>query len=95
MSNIIKFPDQHYPRLKLKPKILGFGKALLRNCWVCTVLMWQFMKFILSVDCTVQLIRVFYYWNTPGEYAGWTFILHFSVFVIFTYFVSIYKPSEI
>jgi hypothetical protein len=95
MSNIIKFPDQHCSRIKVNPKIPGFGKTLLRNSWVCIVLIWPMMKFILTIDCTVQLILVFYYWNTPGEYAGWTFILHFTIFVIFTYFVSIYKPSEI
>ena len=34
-----------------------------------------------------------YHWNTPGVYAGWSFLAYFAVLTAITYFVSIYKPK--
>ena len=53
------------------------------------------LKWIVSIDVFFQFIRMVYHWNTPGVFAGWTFLAHFAVLVALTYFVSIYKPKGI
>jgi hypothetical protein len=45
-------------------------------------------------DCTFfQFVRMLYHWNTPGVYAGWSFLAYFAALTAITYFVSIYKPK--
>ena len=51
------------------------------------------LKWLVSIEVFFQFIRMIYHWNTPGVYAGWTFLLHFAVLTALTYFVSIYKPK--
>ncbi len=104
MTNIVNFtrkakatvntePEATIPMPKTKRQ--SIGAALIKGIWVFTVLVWPILKWIISIDCFFQFIRMFYHWNTPGIYAGWTFLLHFSVLTALTYFVSIYKPKEI
>jgi len=34
-----------------------------------------------------------YYWETPGVYAGWTFLAHFAGLTALTCFVASYEPK--
>lgn len=71
----------------------GVYAAVLQAVWVVTVLVWPILKWIVSMDCVFQLVRMIYYWDTPGAYAGFMFLLHFAVLTMLTYFVSIYRPK--
>ena len=76
-----------------KPMGTGFGNAVIKVLWVCTVLLWTPLKWIISIDCVFKLIRMMYYWNTPGKHAGSTFLAHYTVLIVLTYFVRFYKPK--
>jgi hypothetical protein len=110
MSNIVKFPrltkppppePVEPPPAAAPPPVLpeqqgrGFVAALIRFVWVATVLVWPILKWIAAIEVFFQFVRMLYHWNTPGVYAGWTFLLHFGVLTALTYFVSIYKPKGI
>ena len=101
MSKIIKFPSVHNPSVSpihsnVENITAGKGKRLstflLRFIWVVTVLVWPVLKWILSIEVFYRLIRMWYHWNTPDVYVGWTFLSHFLVLTALTYYVSIYKP---
>jgi len=95
MTNIINFPRPglNLIKVELNPKKPGMVSAVIKGVWVFTVLFWPFIRFFLSIDCAFQFVRMIYFWNTLGMYAGWTFMIHFAVLTVFTYFVSIYKPN--
>ena len=105
-TNIIKFPrggvdppvastradtKRDLPR---DVKSEGFFAALIRCLWVVVVLVWPVLKWLISVEVFFQAIRAIYYWDKPDVHAGWTFLLHFAVLTIITYFVSAYKPKN-
>ena len=71
----------------------AFLAGVLRFVWIAVVLVWPVLKWLVSIEVFFQFIRMIYHWNTPGVYAGWTFLLHFAVLTALTYFVSIYKPK--
>lgn len=102
MTNIIKFPRQVEVTVEAVPKAVepmpktkgaGVAAALVKGVWVLTVLVWPILKWVVSLDCVFQFVRMMYHWDSPGVYAGWTFLLHFAVLTALTYFVSIYKPK--
>nr|BCT99932.1 stable inheritance protein [uncultured bacterium] len=106
MSNIIKFPkkvERPAANAPVKPvaapaapkKAAGAGllAGLVKFVWVATALVWPILKWVLSIMTFFQLLRMFYHWNTPGVYAGWSFLAYFAVLTAITYFVSIYKPK--
>ena len=102
MTNIIQFSRQvqvseglpeKAPEPVKRPTAAGVGGVVLNGVWGVTVLLWPILQWILSLDCVYQLVRMLYYWNTPGVYAGWTFLLHFSVFTALMYFVAFYNPK--
>nr|WP_176451038.1 KleE stable inheritance protein [Bordetella pertussis] len=110
MSNIVKFPKLTKPPAgppEPPPAVVsspappqppagrGFVAGVIRFVWVATVLVWPILKWVLSIEVFFQFVRMLYHWNTPGAYAGWTFLLHFAVLTAITYFVSIYKPKGI
>jgi hypothetical protein len=98
MTNIIKFPRQARAAVAEpmpKTQRLGVGAAVVQGVWVFVVLVWPLLKWIVAIDSVFHLARMIYHWNTPGVYAGWTFMLHFTVLTALTYFVSIYKPKGI
>lgn len=70
----------------------GVAAGLLKALWVTLVLVWPVLKWIVSVDVFVRFLVMLYHWDTPGTYAGWTFIIHFVVLTLLTYFVST-KPK--
>ncbi|AGJ01270.1 protein kleE (plasmid) [Pandoraea sp. XJJ-1] len=106
MSNIIKFPkeiEQPAAPAPVEPaaasaapnKAPGAGllAGLVKFVWVATVLVWPILKWVLSIATFFQFVRMLYHWNTPGVYAGWSFLAYFAVLTAITYFVSIYKPK--
>ena len=108
MTNIIKFPKATRSRpqtteatsppvakaeVKAAKSGSGFLHALLKGVWVLTAVCWPVLKWIVSLDCVFQLVRMIYHWNTPGTYAGWNFLLHFSVLCALTYYVAVHKPK--
>lgn len=111
MSKIIKFPKggpvhpgppaavpvqpQADPPKATNAKGGGFVAAVVRWVWIAVVLVWPVLKWVVSIEVFFQGVRMVYYWNTPGMYAGWTFLLHFAALTALTYFVSIYKPKGI
>jgi hypothetical protein len=65
----------------------------IRALWICTVIFWPLLRWVIALDCVVQLIKAMFHWDTPGSYAGIVFILHFLVFSALTYFVSAFRPK--
>jgi hypothetical protein len=106
MTNISQSPrsdssahDMAPLKLQATPRDNAEGRGVLSNLvkvvWVATALVWPAMKWVLSFDVLFQFFRMLYHWSTPGAYATWTFFLHFSVLVLLTGFVSLYKPRGI
>lgn len=99
MSNIIIFPKTPIKEAvkPAAPKAVGRGlvAGLLKCVWMMTLLVWPLLKWALSIDVLFQFVRMVYYWNTPGVFAGWMFSLHFALLTAITYYVSIYKPNGI
>lgn len=98
MTNVVKFPGATVVKSPPVPETVQPVKKendpfLLKFVWVVVVLLWPILKWVVSIDCVVQLLRTMYYWNTAGVHAGWTFALHFAALTALTYFVSIYKPK--
>jgi hypothetical protein len=104
MAKIIKFPKQPSTTEKLDPVLKSpelnkvkssFGSSIIKIIWAFSVLVWPILKWVISIDCAFQFIRMLYFWNTAGHYAGAVFLLHFFVLTFLTYFVTIYKPKGI
>ncbi|MFZ3287927.1 MAG: KleE stable inheritance protein [Telluria sp.] len=98
MTNVVKFPGVNVVTSPAVPETVQPVKkenspVLLKFVWVVVVLLWPILKWVMSIDCVVQLLRTMYYWNTAGVHAGWTFILHFAALTALTFFVSAYKPK--
>ena len=55
-------------------------------------LMWPVLRWVLAIDVTWQFVRMLYFWNTAGTFAGFAFLLHFGAFSALTYFVAVYRP---
>ena len=72
---------------------LGLVAGLVKFVWVATVLVWPVLKWVLAIITFFQFVRMLYHWNTPGVYAGWSFLAYFAALTAITYFVSIYKPK--
>ena len=104
MATIIKFPQgdtfkstpgrgTFKPGCDIKANAAALISGLWRLVWVLFVLIWPIVGWVFSVEVFFQLLRMFYYWNTPATHAGWTFLLHFSAFTVLTYLVAFYKPK--
>lgn len=68
---------------------------LVRWVWIAVVLVWPLLKWVISVSAFFQGLRAIYYWNDPTVLAGWSFLAHFAVLTVLTYFVSVFKPKGI
>ena len=87
MEPIAEFNSANEPT---RPVVSG---GLVKVVWVVAVLVWPVLKWVVTLDVLFQFVRMLYHWNTPGIFAGWTFMLHFAVLTALTYFVSMYKPK--
>ena len=104
MANVIKFPKQPGTFNKLDPVLRppqaikakpSYANGVIKLFWVIGVLAWPLIKWVLSIDCVVQFLRMLYFWNSIGHNCGAIFLLHFALLTILTYFVTIYKPKGI
>ena len=108
MSNIIKFPRvcrevpgtqrQEMPKPAAtararRGKGSRFLTGLFGGIWLFTVLLSPLLQWVLKYDVVFQLIRMLYYWNTPGMHAGWTFLLHFGAMTSLFFYVAFGKPK--
>ena len=108
MTNIVKFPKvyREAPETRRQglPKPAATGKApagkgsrfltgLFGAVWLITVLLSPLLQWVLKYDVVFQLIRMLYYWNTPGMHAGWTFLLHFGAMTGLFCYVAFGKPK--
>jgi hypothetical protein len=66
-----------------------------RGIWVLTMLLWPFLRWVLGIDCIVQLLLSMYRWDTAPLHAILTFVLHFGALCALTYFAAFYKPKGI
>jgi len=98
------FPNQEKGAAKSdatvrKPENSSAESGFVMWVWVCVVLIWRPLSWIISFDCMIQFIKMIYYWNTPNTthavQASLIFLLHFAVLTALTYFVSVYKPKGI
>jgi len=98
ISKTTRTTEKLDPVLK-EPKInkvkSSFGSSIIKIIWAFSVLVWPILKWVVSIDCSFQFIRMLYFWNTAGHYASAIFLLHFFVLTFLTYFVTIYKPKGI
>ncbi|MBZ2206548.1 KleE stable inheritance protein [Massilia soli] len=101
MKNVIKFPaPETVPPTTTASQIVPVGPAeqergnlVLKAIWVLTVLLWPVLRYVVILDCVYQFFRMLWFWDTPGTYAGFTFMLHFAVLTGLTWFVSVYQPK--
>jgi hypothetical protein len=106
MTNIIRFPKVHQEspgrRQQEMPKPAAappgakgnrFIAGLFAAVWIVTVLLWPLLQWVLAYDVLFHLIRMMYYWSTPGVHARWTFLLHFGAMSGLTYYVAFGKPK--
>ena len=62
--------------------------TLLGLVWLLTALVWPLLRWVIAMDCVYQMVRMLYYWDTPGTYAGFTFLAHFMVLIALNCFVT-------
>ena len=93
MARILKFPSgQEAPKAKpvpAEPVPVVAQPPMAKKIG----LVWPVLKWIVSIDVFIQMILMFARWDTPGSYAGWTFLAHFAVLTGLTYFVGVYRPK--
>lgn len=97
------FP-KHKKRVSAKSKpqepISKRGSGVILWAWVCVVMVWPLLRWIIALDCVVQLISFIYHLTTSVDiYIKFqscvVFILHFAALSALTYFVSVYKPRGV
>ena len=88
MANVIKFPKQPGKFNKLDPVLRSpqatkakpdYVNGGIKLFWVIGVLAWPLIKWVLSIDCVVQFLRMLYFWNSTGHNGGAIFLLHFRL----------------
>lgn len=68
------------------------GRVVLLVCFIPLAVIWSLLcvafsvvywvaMIAIGVDLIYQFFRMLYYWHTPGMHAGWTFLLHYGVFM--------------
>lgn len=75
------------------PHARGGLTTLLGIVWSLTVLVWPLLRWVIALDCVYQLVRMLWFWDTPGTYAGFTFVAHYAFLFAMTYFVMFGKPK--
>lgn len=108
MARIFQFPKsartrpQQPPRPAVPPPT-GFWQDLFNNklflilygtVWVILFLSWPLLRWIITADLLLQILKVLFLWNAPGVHAGLTCLLHFAVVGAMAY-VFIYVPATV
>jgi Uncharacterized KleE stable inheritance protein len=55
---------------------------------------WIPIKWILSIDCFFQFLKILYYWDNPESHAIWTFLLNFSLLTALMIFMASSKQIK-
>jgi hypothetical protein len=101
MAKIFKFPDvgkwsvhQDQVDRSVTP-IRNWAKSiffsLVSVIWIILATFWTPIRWIISIEVFFQLVRMLYYWDTPGVHNVWLFLLHFGVLTVLTFFMASYK----
>lgn len=78
-----------------RPDKAGQSSGLVMSgLWHCVALVWPVLRWLLGLDVFYRALVALWHWNTPGSYAGWTFLLHFAVLTGLTLFVAAYRPKK-
>ncbi|WP_347990394.1 KleE stable inheritance protein [Methylomonas sp. AM2-LC] len=102
MAKIILFPNSNTANKSPITQIRQQGKHWTKSLCILLVsiikiilaIFWTPIKWILSIDCFIQLLRTMYYWNTPDIHAGWVFLLHFSILTALMLFIASSNPYQ-
>jgi hypothetical protein len=103
MTNVIKFPGRSRPPpIAVSPTVSRHDDAMknaaarvVGGIQLVLALLWPLLRWVLAIDVAWQFFRMLYLWKAADAYAGWTFALHFVVFVALLLFVSSYKPRRL
>ena len=69
------------------------GRVAFWWVWMLTVLAWPVLKWVISINVFFHFLKMIYFWDAHGVYAGWVFLFHFLVLTGLTYFVSNFRPK--
>ena len=104
MAQIFKFPDRKVANgdgpaasTKTAPVASRSGSvwsSVVQWLWLVLVVLWPFLKWPASIFVFVQLMVMWARWDTPGSYAGWSFLISFAALSGIFYLVSAYKPKN-
>ncbi|WP_146151482.1 KleE stable inheritance protein [Pseudomonas sp. R9.37] len=108
-NNILKFPGSdgvpvarsavNEPAPAKAPRSPATGKkffsGVVTALWFVLALVWPVLRWIMALDVVFRGVAMAWHWDTPGTYAGWTFVIHFAAFVALTFFVSVFKPKGV
>lgn len=79
----------------VRKRSLGYkvARALTNVLWCVVIFTWPLLEWVLSMDVLFQFLRMLYYSGTPGMHAGWTFTMHFLIFIGLYFFMVFYKAE--
>jgi Uncharacterized KleE stable inheritance protein len=93
MGVIVQFPKVLNAAAKRGGGATSSRQLVVRTVWVLVAMVWPILRWILALDVTLQLFRVLIISASRGWYMDWYLMGHFAVFVIITYFVTVYQPT--
>lgn len=106
IDNVIRFPKDRKPTpqsvlVPLAAPALRYDKSLLRVLtegawaviWVLCFFVWRMVRWPYAIFCVFQLLWMLIHWNTPGMYAGWTFLGYFGILVVGETFPLFLRPN--
>lgn len=69
------------------------ARATVDIAWTVLMVTWPLLGRLLPLDIVFQLLRMLFYWETPGMHAGWTCMLHFGGYLSLYMFLVFHKPT--
>lgn len=66
----------------------GILSRIFSIAWIFFLLTWPLAQWVVAFDIVYEFLRALYYWNTPGVYAGFTFVIHLIAGSALTYLVA-------
>ncbi|HEK2843851.1 TPA: hypothetical protein SMT83_003448 [Proteus mirabilis] len=69
-------------------------KGFINYVGLILVILFPFLKWIISIDVFFMAMRAIYYWNDPLVHANWDFTIHFIFLVLLVSFVSAFKTKN-
>lgn len=66
----------------------GMPSRVFSIAWIVFLLTWPLVQWVVAFDIVFQFLRALYYWNTPGVYAGFTFVIHLIAGSALTFLVA-------